>query len=871
MRRASAARVVPATACGSSVPPVPGPASRGRRAGQIAVGLLLSAAAAGAQHGSNLGSYATPYLPPAITGAVTNGAGSPVAGARVETPDGHFTATAADGTFSLYVDVPGLYRLKVSGGGVSLAPVEVSVDAGGAVQDFVLDIGPAALPAVAVPLRLDFGTGSSPLQAGYRRVSETTAYAPATGFGWSAGTRASRNRGSGSALGRDFVFCETCTFLLTVPDGEYVLELMIGDTASAHDQMSFTAEGVQLETLSTAAGQVVERSYRVTIADRQLTFEVADLGGADANAVLNALELIPLWPRLYDLGTAASPVGDKAFRVTDATAYDAAVGYGWLSGVRQARDRASGDEFSRDFVFTPLATFAVDLPEGTYDVSALFGDASGAHDQMGFFLEGAKVDSVTTAAGAFTLRTYTVWVGDGQLTMLLDDLGGTDGNVVLPGLRIEPAAPLKLDLGTAASPVAAGWSRARAGLAYDPARGYGWVTGNVQERDRGGSDPLRRDFVFTPDATFRADVANGVWDVVLTSGDSAGAHDDVAVILEGVQRDLLSSAKNQFLERSYRVVVADEDVRLRLDDQGGGDANAVLNALCVLPACSFRYDFGTAASPVEAGYTRVSEATAYAAAAGYGWTSGVLASRDRGSETALRRDLVFTALGAFAVDLPNGLYDVVLTLGDRTAAHDQMGVLLEGVQVAAPSTAAGAFTEVKARVAVTDGQLDLGLDDLGGGDAFVAVNALAVTCANRYDFGTPSSPLVPGWVRVAGNAFSAAAGWGWISGTVGARDRAAGDDVARDFNFTALGTFEAVVPDGEYAVILTFADAAGAHDLMGVFLEGAKVDTIDLAAGEVSTRTYFVDVDDGRLTLTLDDLGGKDANAIVNGLVVLRN
>ena len=514
--------------------------TRARSAPVLVAVLVLIAGVAAAQHGSNLGSYATPYQPPAITGTVTSTGGSPVAGARVETPDGHLTSTAADGTFSLSVDVPGLYRLKVSGGGVSLAPVEVSVGAGGAARDFVLDIGPAALPAVAVPLRFDFGTAASPLAAGYQRITEATAYGAATGFGWSAGTRASRNRGSGSDLGRDFVFCSTCTFLVTVPEGDYVLRLLIGDTAAAHDQMAFTAEGVALETIGTAAGQVVDRWYNVTIADRQLTLELADLGGADANAVLNALELIPLWPRVYDFGTSASPVGDEAFRVTDATAYNAALGYGWLSGTRQARDRATGDEFSRDFVFTSLATFAVDVPAGTYEVAALFGDAAAAHDQMGLYLEGAKADAVTTAAGAFTLRSYTVHVADSQLTLLLDDLGGSDGNVVINGLRIEPAAPLKLDFGTAASPVAPGWSRAGAGLVYDPVRGYGWVSGTVQDRDRGGSDPLRRDLSFTPDGTFRADVAAGVWDVVLTAGDSAGAHDDIAVILEGVQRDLLS-------------------------------------------------------------------------------------------------------------------------------------------------------------------------------------------------------------------------------------------------------------------------------------------------------------------------------------------
>jgi fibronectin type 3 domain-containing protein len=835
-------------------------------AGGLAVAAFGFASHGAAQQGSNLGGYGTPYQTPAITGIVASDSGAPVAGASVSTPDGHVAATDAAGAFTLRVDVPGLYHLSVASGAAVVGPVEVSVPEGGnATRNFVL---PSSGPTGPVPLRFDFGTASSPLEAGYARVGNGTAYSGASGFGWGSGTISSRNRGTGSNLARDFDFCTSCTFLVDVPTGDYVVKLLVGDTSGPHDQMRFAAEGAVLDTISTTAGPVVARSYRVTVADGQLSLAISDQGGADANAVINALEVVPLWPRRYDLGTASSPVLTGAFRVTGATAYDPAHGYGWLSGTRGSADRASGDDAERDFDFTAHGSLAVDLPEGLYVVSVLMGDPTAAHEQMGVSLEGATFDSVSTTAGSYTRRSYTVAVSDGQLTLELEDLGGPDGDVVLNGLQVAQAQPLMLDFGTASSPVAAGWARARAGLAYDPARGYGWSAGMIQERDRGGANALTRDLDFTPDGTFRIDLANGAYDVTLTVGDGATAHDAIAVFLEGVQRDTLSPAKKEFLERSYRVVVTDGDLLLRLKDQGGSDPNAVVNALAVVPAGAFRLDFGTATSPLENGYTRVTEASAYTAAAGFGWTSGVLASRDRGSETALRRDLIFTPLGTFAVDLADGIYDVALVMGDRTAAHDQMGVSLEGAQVAAPGTAAGQFTEVRARVKVDDGQLTVGLHDLGGADANVVVNSLAVDRVDAFDFGTATSPVAPGFVRVAADAFSAAAGYGWTAGTVTVRDRGIGSALTRDFNFTPLGTFESACPNGVVLVTVVLGDATAAHDAMGVYLEGALVDTITTAAGEATARTFRATVGDSRLTVKLDDLGGADANAVIDALLI---
>ena len=58
------------------------------------------------------------------------------------------------------------------------------------------------------------------------------------------------------------------------------------------------------------------------------------------------------------------------------------------------------------------------------------------HDNMGIFLEGTQVDTVSTAASQVVSKSYTVSVMDGQLDLLLKDLGGVDPNVCIESLSI---------------------------------------------------------------------------------------------------------------------------------------------------------------------------------------------------------------------------------------------------------------------------------------------------------------------------------------------------------------------------------------------------------------------------------------------------
>jgi len=145
----------------------------------------------------------------------------------------------------------------------------------------------------------------------------------------------------------------------------------------------------------------------------------------------------------------------------------------------------------------------------------------------------------------------------------------------------------------------------------------------------------------------------------------------------------------------------------------------------------YKYDFGTASSPVSTGYTRVTETTVYAAG-GFGWTdASTLESRDRSAlADDLKRDLVLSSSAprSFKVDLPNGNYSIATTMGDNDYAHDNMIVKANGVTALADvDNALGAFTANTFTATVSGGSLTLEFSDAGGADPTWVVNGLTIT------------------------------------------------------------------------------------------------------------------------------------------------
>ena len=145
----------------------------------------------------------------------------------------------------------------------------------------------------------------------------------------------------------------------------------------------------------------------------------------------------------------------------------------------------------------------------------------------------------------------------------------------------------------------------------------------------------------------------------------------------------------------------------------------------------YKFDFGTATSPLAAGFTRITEMSVYTPGVA-GWVDAAgLEARDRGAPADdLKRDLVTHASAArtFKLDLPNGNYSVNVTMGDNNYPHDNMVVKANGVVVLPDvDNVAGAFTVNTFTVTVSGGSLSLEFSDAGGADPSWVINSLTVT------------------------------------------------------------------------------------------------------------------------------------------------
>jgi hypothetical protein len=138
----------------------------------------------------------------------------------------------------------------------------------------------------------------------------------------------------------------------------------------------------------------------------------------------------------FDFGTTGSPVASGYTRVTEQTRYSSGLHYGWLSGTIDSRDRLTGSDLNRDFDFTTQGTFAVDLANGTYNVTLTVGDNDWPQTTMGVSFQGTQVDSFSVAAGQYAQKTYSVTVSNGQLDLGLAGLAGSGSIARINGLDI---------------------------------------------------------------------------------------------------------------------------------------------------------------------------------------------------------------------------------------------------------------------------------------------------------------------------------------------------------------------------------------------------------------------------------------------------
>ena len=103
---------------------------------------------------------------------------------------------------------------------------------------------------------------------------------------------ADRGGKAGADLQRDFAYSTDGTFAVDLPGGTYNVTLLLGDASTFHDNVAVYLEGALVDTVTTPTGGWVTRTYTVALTDGQLTLRLRDLGGADFNWALNALQIV---------------------------------------------------------------------------------------------------------------------------------------------------------------------------------------------------------------------------------------------------------------------------------------------------------------------------------------------------------------------------------------------------------------------------------------------------------------------------------------------------------------------------------------------------------------------------------------------------
>lgn len=139
----------------------------------------------------------------------------------------------------------------------------------------------------------DFGTSSSPLAAGYTRVTHATVYAGA--FGWQAGAAGlgSLDRSSCSdPLKRDMNYLEQGTFSVAVPNATYSVTVTLGDWTTAREQMGVSLEGIQVDAVDTAAMAPVSKTYSATVFDGTLDLKLEDKEGSSPYVTILGLDIV---------------------------------------------------------------------------------------------------------------------------------------------------------------------------------------------------------------------------------------------------------------------------------------------------------------------------------------------------------------------------------------------------------------------------------------------------------------------------------------------------------------------------------------------------------------------------------------------------
>ncbi|WP_396426745.1 FIMAH domain-containing protein [Lederbergia sp. NSJ-179] len=137
---------------------------------------------------------------------------------------------------------------------------------------------------------------------------------------------------------------------------------------------------------------------------------------------------------------------------------------------------------------------------------------------------------------------------------------------VLADTKEDKPVNFKFDFGSETSPVEEGYLKVANTLIYNKEVGYGFNK-EVEFRDRGEPDNLRRDFVLADGAEFMVDLPNGDYFIRIIAGDHI-AFNRSSFIIEGEDHGSITSQSGEYSELTANIVVSDEQLNIKIGENG---------------------------------------------------------------------------------------------------------------------------------------------------------------------------------------------------------------------------------------------------------------------------------------------------------------
>ncbi|WP_438351165.1 fibronectin type III domain-containing protein [Paenibacillus sp. FA6] len=611
------------------------------------------------------------------------------------------------------------------------------------VESSVFDTAPSPLPEGDVQ-RFDFGSGA--LADGYTRVTSATAYSGTQKYGFTDISKVSLgDRGTSDALRSDFAMPKDTTFKVDLPNGDYTVSLIAGDSTEA-SEIAIKVETIQkVQLTSKAAGQFLEMDFQIALVDGQLNLDFA--GSAPK---INALIITKQQGRQAGELPTVYLAGDSTVQTYDAY-WEPQAGWGqmlpkFFSNDVTFKNHAIGGRSSKSFIV-----------EGRLD-EVFRAIKPGDYFLVQFGHNDATISVPDRYASPADYKNYLkTYVNGtrqrGAVPILVTPMGRRDFNGDTGKFNVsfpeyvkamkEVAAELDVDLvdlstlsvayydSIGAQATLSVFLHLESGIYGAFPNGsadnthfqeYGAIqlarllAGGIEQLDTGLADFVKE--IEQPSAV-----------PAKPTGLVAGSVSNAGAVLqwtasEGtdiykIYRKLASEPDSAYAMIGTAIIptltiggmTEGQSYAVRVTAVNGLGESEPSNVVSIsTKSAQYRFDFGPVGAPVAAGYTEVTRSVIYTRELGYGLTSSAdMIDRDRGTATdALRRDFVAYFAGSyeFKVDLPNGYYSVKSYTGDWIGST-KTNVSIEGKDYGTISSGKGNIAEkVFNQIAVKDGQMN---------------------------------------------------------------------------------------------------------------------------------------------------------------------